>query len=189
MRNLVKRRIIVDPTGRIIHGNSERLSDNGNDRLYYTHRQEALWCPNCKRPITNIDELTGRCDYCGTQSCCTACQTHCHVCNRRLCGRCRRGFVGSHHYTVCPSCLAKLLHRQYIEDQMLARKATYELWAIRQRQLNYIRALRLQAARARMAGQIQASRIHTSGQLAALREISKIKLALAKLRYFSGRSV
>ncbi len=72
---------------------------------------------------------------------------------------------------------------------MLARKAALESWAIRQRQINYINSLRLQAARSKMMGQIQAARIRTNSQLAALREINKIKLALAKLRYFSGRSV
>jgi hypothetical protein len=72
---------------------------------------------------------------------------------------------------------------------MLARKVAIENWALRQRQLNYIHSLQLQAARSRMIGQIQASRIRTSGQLAALREINRIKLALAKLRFFNGRSV
>jgi hypothetical protein len=189
MRNIFKRRLIVDATGRTIHGNSERLTDNGNDRLHYTQRQVAIWCPNCRRPITDVAELTGHCDYCGIRGCCTHCQTHCHVCNRRLCGHCRRGFVGSHTFTVCPVCLVKLKQRQYLEDQMLARKAAIENWALRQRQVNYIHALRLQAARSRMIGQIQASRIRTSGQLTALREVNKIKLALAKLRFFGGRSV
>lgn len=189
MRNIFKRRLIVDATGRTIHGNSERLTDNGGNRLHYTQRQVAIWCPNCRRPITNVAELTGRCDYCGTRSCCTHCEVHCHVCNRRLCGNCKRGFVGSQTFTVCQICLVKLKQRQYIEDQMLMRKAALENWAIRQRQINYIHALRLQAARSRMMGQIQASRIRTSGQLTSLREINKIKLALAKLRYFSGRSV
>jgi len=69
------------------------------------------------------------------------------------------------------------------------RRAALQNWALRQRQVNYIHALRLQAARSRMIGQIQASRIRTSGQLAVLREINKIKLALAKLRFFGGRSV
>jgi hypothetical protein len=72
---------------------------------------------------------------------------------------------------------------------MLIRKVALESWALRQRQINYIHALQLQAARSRMTGQIQASRIRTSGQLAALREINKIKLALAKLRFYGGRSV
>lgn len=189
MRNILKRRLIIDATGRTIHGHSERLTDNGHDRLHYTQRQIAIWCPNCKRPIINVAELTGRCDYCGIRDCCTQCQVHCQICNRRLCGHCRRGFVGSHIFTVCPICLVKLRQRQFLEDQMLARKAALESWAIRQRQLNYIHSLRLQAARSQMIGQIQASRIRTGGQLAALREINRIKLALAKLRYFSGRSV
>ncbi|MBM4103121.1 MAG: hypothetical protein FJ263_03600 [Planctomycetes bacterium] len=187
MRNIIKRRIIVDASGRTIHGNSERLTDNGNDRLYYTQRQAAIWCPNCRRPITDVAELTGHCDYCGIRSCCTHCQTHCHVCNRRLCGHCRRGFVGSHTFTVCPICLVKLKQRQYIEDQMLMRRAALENWAIRQRQVNYIHALRLQAARSRMMGQIQASRIRTSGQLAAIREINRMRLEYAKLRLLRGR--
>jgi hypothetical protein len=70
---------------------------------------------------------------------------------------------------------------------MAARKAAIENWAIRQRQVNYIHALRLQAARSRMMGQIQASRIRTSGQLAAIREINRIRLACAKLRFLRGR--
>lgn len=189
MRNIIKRRIIVDASGRTIHGNSERLTDNGNDRLHYTQRQVAIWCPNCRRPIINVAELTGRCDYCGIRGCCTHCQVRCHVCNRRLCGHCRRGFVGSRVFTVCPICLVKLKQRQYLEDQMMVRKAAMEAWALRQRQINYIHAMRLQAARSRMTGQIQASRIRTSGQLAALREINKMRLALAKLRFYGGRSV
>jgi hypothetical protein len=67
------------------------------------------------------------------------------------------------------------------------RRAALENWAIRQRQINYIHAMRLQAARSRMMGQIQASRIHTSGQLAAIREINRMRLEYAKLRYFRGR--
>ena len=187
MRNILKRQIVVDASGRTILGNSERLNDNGNNRLHHTKRQVAILCPNCRRPITDVSELSGRCDYCGIRGCCTHCQVQCHVCNRRLCGHCRRGFVGSHTFTVCPVCLVKLKQRQYMEDQMLMRKAAIENWALRQRQVNYIHGLRLQAARSRMAGQIQASRIRTSGQLAAIREINKIKLA--KLRFFGGRSV
>jgi hypothetical protein len=189
MRNIFKRRIIVDPTGHTMHGNSERLTDNGRNRLNYTQRQQAIWCPNCRRPITDISELTGRCDYCRMRTCCERCQTYCRICTRRLCGNCRRGFVGSRIFTVCPVCLVKLQQRQYLEDQMLARKVAIENWSLRQRQINYVNSLRLQAERARMIGQIQASRIRTSGQLAALREINRIKLALAKLRFFNGRSV
>jgi hypothetical protein len=189
MRNIFKRRLIVDRTGHTIHGNSEHLTDNGRDRLHYTQRQVAIWCPSCRRPITDISELTGRCDYCRMRTCCVHCQTNCHVCSRRLCGFCRRGFVGSRVFTVCPVCLIKLRQRQYLEDQLLARKVAIENWALRQRQINYINSLRLQAARSRMMGQIQASRIRTNGQLAMLREINRIKLALAKLRFFNGRSV
>ena len=189
MRNIFKRRLIVDGTGHTVHSNSERLTDNGSDRLNYTHRQAVIWCPSCRHPIMDVSELTGRCDYCGIKTCCSHCQTHCHVCARRLCGSCRRGFVGSRIFTVCPICLIKLRQRQYFEDQMLVRRAALQNWALRQRQVNYIHALRLQAARSRMLGQIQASRIRTSGQLAVLREINRIKLALAKLRFFNGRSV
>ena len=183
MRNIFKRRIIVDRTGRTIHGNSERLIDNGRDRLHYTHRQAAIWCPSCGRPITDVSERTGLCDYCRIRTCCAHCETHCQVCARRLCGNCRRGFVGSRIITVCPICLVRLRQRQYFEDQMLVRRASIQNWALRQQQINHINALRLQAARSRMMGQIQASRIRTSGQLALIREINKARLTLAKLRY------
>jgi hypothetical protein len=72
---------------------------------------------------------------------------------------------------------------------MLIRRAAIQNWALRQQQINHINALRLQAARARMIGQIQASRIRTNGQLALIREINRVKLALAKLRFYGGRSV
>jgi hypothetical protein len=189
MRNIFKRRIIVGRTGRAILGNSERLIDNGRNRLYYTHRQVAIYCPSCRRPITDVSELTGRCDYCRIKTCCAHCEKHCQVCARRLCGNCRRGFVGSRIITVCPICLVKLRQRQHFEDQMLVRRAAIQNWALRQRQINHINALRLQAARSRMIGQIQASRIRTNGQLALLREINKVKLALAKLRFYGGRSI
>ena len=187
MRNIIKRRFVVDETGRPMFGNSERLVDNGRNRLHYTHRQRSKKCRSCHRSITDVSESAGRCDYCRVRTCCAHCQVQCQVCARRLCGNCRRGFVGSRIITVCPICLVKLRQRQHFEDQMLVRRAAIQNWALRQRQINHIHALRLQAARARMIGQIQASRIRTNGQLALLREINKIKLALVKMRLNSVR--
>ncbi|MBN2456395.1 MAG: hypothetical protein JXB29_07680 [Sedimentisphaerales bacterium] len=187
MRNIFKRKIIVDKTGRTMLGNSERLVDNGRNRLHHTHRQAVIWCPGCGRPVTDVSELAGRCDYCRTRTCCAHCETHCQVCARRLCGNCRRGFVGSRIITVCPICLIKLRQRQHFEDQMLMRKAAIQNWALRQQQINHINALRLQAARSRMIGHIQASRIRTNGQLALIREINRVKLALAKMWCNGGR--
>lgn len=189
MNNIFKRTVITGKTGRTILGNSERLVDNGRGRLHYFHHQTAVHCSSCRRPVTDISQLQGRCDYCRMRTCCVHCQTHCQVCARRLCGNCRRGFVGSRVSTVCPICLVKLRQRQRFEDQMLARRNAIQNWALRQKQINHINSLRLQAARSRMMGQIQASRIRTNGQLAVLREINKIKLANAKLRFYGGRSV
>ena len=111
MKSILKRFIVTDRSGRPIAGNTERLTDNGRGRINLTVRRSASRCSNCHKPITDINQLRGGCDYCRIRSCCDNCDTKCQVCSRRLCGRCRRGFVGYIRVTVCPICLDWLRRR------------------------------------------------------------------------------
>jgi hypothetical protein len=182
-RSILKRLITVDPSGRVLTGNTERLTDDGRGRLQVTERRIIGWCSNCRRPISDPNERYGRCDYCGRRACCERCRAVCRVCSRLLCRACRRGFAGSTLLTVCPACYVRLRQRQVFVDQMLVRKAAIQSQILRQRERTRIHALRLQAARTRMMGQLQAARIRNSGRLAVLREMNKIKMALAKSGY------
>ena len=197
-KNILKRFLTTDRSGRVIVGNTERITDNGHGRLSLTTRRSTTRCPSCHRPITDINGLRGSCDYCGTNSCCESCDIQCHVCSRRLCGHCRRGFVGQNRMTVCPICLDRLRRWQASQDHLLMQKTSFERRLLGQRERTRLQALRLQAERARMMGQLQAARIRTTsqvataklrmtGQLAAIREINRLRIALAKERQRNGR--
>lgn len=123
MKKILKQHLITSQNGKVLTRNTERLTDNGRGRINLTTRRTATQCPNCNRPITDINKQRGRCDYCRAQSCCENCETKCQVCSRRLCGRCRRGFVGqSSTITVCPICLNHLRQRQVFNDRLLIQK-------------------------------------------------------------------
>ena len=180
MRRITKRFLTADRSGRVLSSNSERLTDDGRGHLNVTTRRMAAWCSSCHRPLTDTEQRRGRCDYCRRLTCCDACETRCSVCSRRLCGDCRRGFVGQTWMTVCPICLVRLRQRQAVQDHLHARKVAFERQMLRQRELARLQALNLQVARIRVMAQLQSARLRTTGQLALIREMNRLKLALAR---------
>jgi len=187
VRKITKRFLTVDRAGQPLSSNSENLADDGRGRLSVTARRSATRCPSCGRPIVDVDQWRGRCDYCRVRRCCDHCETRCQVCSRVLCGHCRRGYVGQTPMSVCPICLFRLRRRQAFQDQLLLRKAAFERRMLRQRETTRLHVLHLQAARMRMMGQLQAARLRTTGQLAVIREINRLKLALARAYRYGRR--
>ena len=199
MKKILKQHLITSQNGKVLNRNTERLSDNGSERLNLTTRKTAIQCSNCQRPVTDIDKLRGRCDICRVQSCCENCETRCKVCSRKLCGRCRRGFVGqSSIITVCPICLNYLRQRQAFNDRLLIQKIRHQRQIMHQREVTRLRGLQLQAAGMKARNRIQISgmnarnRIHVAktrmnGKLAMIREINRLKIALLKERRNCGQ--
>ncbi len=188
MKKIQKRFLVTDQSGRVLDSNTEHLTDNGRGRINLTTRRTAVRCPNCRRPITDINKQRGRCDYCRTQSCCENCETRCRVCSRRLCGRCRQGFVGqSNIITVCPTCLNHLRQRQAFNDRLLIQKIRSQRQIMHQREVARLRALQLQAAGMRSRNQIQIAKTRINGKLAMIREINRLKIALLKERRSCGQ--
>lgn len=187
MAKILKRFLVTDNHGRVVLSNSERLNDDGRGRTSVTNHRVAIWCHSCRGPITDVSELRGKCDFCHIRTCCARCEATCRICSRRLCGQCRRGFVGNTVFTVCPKCLVRLHQRQIFHDQILMRKFALQSQILRQRERTRIEALRLQAARARMIGRLQAARLSNNGRLSLIREINRVKLALVKLRYNNAK--
>jgi len=210
MKKILKRFLVTERSGRVLDSNTEHLTDNGRGRINLTTRRTAIRCPNCQRPVTDITKLRGRCDYCRTQTCCENCETKCKVCSRRLCGRCRRGFMGqSSVITVCPICLNHLRQRQAFNDRLLIQKIRHQRQIMHRREIARMRALQLQAAGIRSKNKIQIANMNSrnrlqvagmrsrrqmhvaralvSGKLAVMREINKLKIALLKERQNSGQ--
>ncbi|HYE20292.1 MAG TPA: hypothetical protein VEA69_17725 [Tepidisphaeraceae bacterium] len=134
---------------------SERLTDDGRGALHQTAEQTAQWCRGCGRPVADVGELRGTCDWCGTGGCCVHCLARCEVCSRLLCGRCRCGFVGPPALTVCWNCQARLAHRQVLQDQ----QAAFENELARHRLFNQDQALRLNFERTHLSAELQAARL------------------------------
>ena len=199
MKKILKRSLVTDQSGRVIDSNTEHLTDNGRGRINHITRHTAVQCTNCNRPITDINKQRGRCDYCRTQSCCENCETKCKVCSRRLCSRCRRGFVGqSSIITVCPACVNALRQRQAFNDRLLMQKIRDQRQIMHHREVARLRALQLQSAgmrarnRIQVAGmnsrnQMQIAKTRMNGKLALIREINRLKIALLKERRNCGR--
>lgn len=188
MKKILERFLTTDQSGRVLASNSKRLTDDGRGRTNLTTRSAAFYCPSCHRPITDINGLLGRCDYCRSRRCCSHCAVRCQACSRLLCGSCRRGHVGQTRIvTVCPICLVRLRQRQAFQDRLLIQKIAFQRRMLGQREVTRLRALQLQAARTRTMGQLQAARMRMTGQLALIREINRLRLALAKERRFGGR--
>lgn len=199
MKKILKQHLITGQNGKVLNRNSERLTDNGRGMLNVTTRSTSIQCPNCRRPVTDINKLRGKCDICRTQTCCEHCETRCRVCSRKLCGHCRRGFVGqSSTITVCPICLNYLRQRQAFNDRLLIQKIRHQRQIMHQREAARLHALRLQAAGIRSRNQvqianlksrnrIQAAKAQIGGKLALLREINKLRIALLKERRNCGQ--
>lgn len=163
---ILKRYFTTDGSGRIIASNTERLTEDGGGNVHLTSRHTALRCSGCLRPLTDVSQARGRCDYCGIRGCCTECIVKCQACSRRLCGRCRRSFVGNTTNTVCPTCAVKLQRRQVYIDRVNTQKLHLQYRMQLRREQTRLDALRLQAMRMRQ-----------SAQLAAIREANRARMA------------
>ncbi len=175
MRRIVKRADTRDRYGRILAYSTERLADDGRGRVHVAAHESASWCPGCNRPVRDLGEFRGCCDYCRRRGTCVHCEARCQNCSRRLCGFCRRGFAGNTVITVCPTCQAQLHQRQAFQDRLTLQKVAFDRRTVVQREWTRVQALRLQAARMRAAAQLQAARIRMARQEAAMRELSRIK--------------
>ena len=175
MRRILKHAATKDRYGRTLAYSSERLTDDGAGSVNVVSRQSALWCPGCHRPVRDIDEFRGWCDYCRRRGTCVHCEARCQNCSRRLCGFCRRGFAGNAVVTVCPTCQAHLHQRQAFQDRVLLRKSAFDRRMVLQREWTRIQALRLQGFRFRAQAQLQAARLGMARQQTAMRELTRIK--------------
>ena len=172
MRLILRRTQTRDPRGRTLASQSERLTDDGNGRVQVTETTSAVWCPGCRRPVTNLSELHGRCDHCRVAALCVQCEVRCQACSRRLCGRCRRGFVGARAMTVCPVCLPRLFARQAYLDRLALRQQALQRASLQHRDWIRLQQLRLHLAQYR-----------TNAQLAASRERNRTMLAIMRNRF------
>src|SRR2546425_282416 len=143
---------------RTIAEQSERLTDDGAGRLQMSTERSARWCTGCRRPITDVAEFRGICDYCHQRECCVHCISKCAVCSRRLCGHCRKGFAGRSALTACAACLGHLTERQILEDRLAAQQTAFDRYEAQQRLINQVEALRLNAERMRIMERFQAAR-------------------------------
>jgi hypothetical protein len=158
MKSVLKRAFTVDRDGRVLASDGERLLDSGDGRLSVTTHRTTLSCPGCTRPIADIAELRGRCDYCQRTALCEACATTCQSCSRRLGPCCRRGVPGQSPSALCPNCWHYFLHRQAYQDQLLRKHAAFQRRILLQREWYRLQALRLNAARTRAALRMAAIR-------------------------------
>lgn len=167
MKRIVKRSVTGDAHGHVLHSEGERLTDDGKGNIRVTKRRAALWCPSCVRPLTDVKDIRGRCDWCRSKrNTCVTCWSRCSMCNRVLGGCCTRGFPGHASVAVCPGCFAKLRSRQIYTDAVAARQMAMRYRILQQRELLRRHALRLQAAR-----------FKASNRIALLREMMKMRNA------------
>ena len=155
MRRIVKRVLIRDSAGRPLSVQSEHVTDDGNGGVQSTSERTASFCSGCRRPVTDLAELRGICDFCRVRECCIHCMHQCQLCSRRLCGVCRRGFAGPPVLTVCEICRQRLIQRQVLQD----RQSEFERAVIRHRMFHQDQALRLNEERLQLAAQLQAFRL------------------------------
>jgi hypothetical protein len=155
MRRIIRRNLVRDANGHPLSLQSQRVTDDGTGSVQYTSEMTAQNCSGCGRPVTDLSELRGVCDWCHTRGCCVHCLTRCQVCSRRLCGRCRCGFAGSPALTVCPVCRNRLVHRQMLQDE----QAAFAQEVMRHRLFTQDQALRLAFERNYVSAQLQAARL------------------------------
>lgn len=159
MRRILRRYITRDASGRPISIQIERLSDDGAGSLQLSNERTARLCSGCRRPVADISEMRGMCDCCRARECCVHCLCQCHVCSRRLCGRCRRGFGGPPAVTVCGYCRERLLARQAILDERDFEQATFDRYVAQQRLVHQQETLRLEEERLQLTAEAQAARL------------------------------
>ncbi len=155
MRRIIRRNLIRDPSGRPLSIQSERVTDDGRGLVQHTSERTAGSCTGCQRPLHDLAEFRGICDWCHARGCCLHCISHCQVCSRRLCGHCRRGFAGPPVLTVCSHCQQRLVQRQILQDQQIL----FEQELSRHRLFNQDQALRLNFERTHLMAQLQAARL------------------------------
>jgi hypothetical protein len=185
MRRIYKRFLVRDPLGRALSMQSERLTDDGEGSVQLTSERDAGWCSGCQRPVTELSELRGVCDWCHHRGCCVHCLSQCQVCSRRLCGQCRRGFAGPPALTVCAVCQHRLIERQVMQDQQTAFKQELA----RHRLFNQDQALRLNFERTNLMAELQAARLGLNRQSMLSRLAHGVRWTLAKVVQHGGRTL
>ena len=155
MRRLVRRNLVRDAAGRPLWMDSERVTEDADGSLQQTSEHTARFCSGCRRPVADLSELRGVCDWCHARGCCVQCLSQCQVCSRRLCGQCRRGFAGPPGLTVCTACQDRLIQRQLVQDQQVQ----FERELARHRLHQQDQALRFDYERTFLMARLQAARM------------------------------
>lgn len=177
MRRIIKRFLVRDPRGRELSLQSERLTDDGRGWLQVTSERTAGWCPGCRRPVTELSELRGLCDACHRHGCCIHCVSRCEVCDRQLCGQCRRGFAGPPPRTVCAVCQPRLIERQILLD----RQTAFEQELARHRLFNQDEALRLNFEKMHLMAQFQAAKLGLNRKTPLMRVVNGVRWTVSKV--------
>jgi hypothetical protein len=159
MRRILRRYITRGPDGRPIAYQFERLTDDGEGRLQLQNERTARFCSGCWRPVVELSELRGFCDWCHSRQCCVHCVSRCQVCSRQLCGSCRRGFGGPPPRTVCAACRQYLAERQEMEDQLSEEQTRFDRHVAHQRLLYQAEALRQADERMQLMARFQEARL------------------------------
>jgi hypothetical protein len=171
MRRIERRHITRDGTGRPIALRSERLIDDGLGNTRLVSEQRANRCSGCFRPIVDLAESRGVCDWCHARQCCAHCVAICQVCSRRLCGHCRLGFAGPPVATVCAVCHHWLTYRQAMQDQLAMQQTSFDRQMAQQRMLNEVEQLRLAADRLHFSNHFEAARLGLPAPPTLLRRV------------------
>lgn len=170
MTRITRNNSVHNSQGVPVLGTVQHLVDDGRGNIASYRYKKTQPCPNCRRNLSDLSEGRGLCNWCGQRHTCSQCDAKCQSCSRRLCGRCRRGFVSDGaSITVCPGCLSKHRRRQVMRDKMLR----YQV-CLRQQQIRYQQQARRAALR------IQAARAYHSGRMAVKREANRMRLALLR---------
>jgi hypothetical protein len=159
MRRIERRYVTRDGRGRPIAVRCERVTDDGLGNARLVSEQRAKTCSGCFRPVVDLSETRGLCDWCHARECCVHCVATCEVCSRRLCGHCRLGFAGPPGLTVCEACYRRLEYRQMVDDQLQAQQTAFDRQVAQQRLLNDIESLRLAADRLHFSNHFQAAKL------------------------------
>jgi len=125
MKKIVKRFLKKDSQGKELYELVEEVLDDDSDNINYNKELRIATCETCSRPIENINEIRGYCEYCGNESrLCIHCASLCKVCGRTICPRCKRGF--NKDLTCCPDCYEILLLLKITEDRRAQEKIDFE---------------------------------------------------------------
>lgn len=189
MRRIFRRYLTRDPYGRPLTVQSERLTDDGRGWMQLSNERSAALCSGCHRPIVELSERRGVCDWCHARSCCVHCIAQCQVCARCLCGHCRRGFVGTTVMSVCLACQRRLMQRQTVQDELMMQQTAFERHIAQQRLFNQVAALRLMAERTQVMTQLQAARLGLNRQSPLRWAMGLIGRVTAKVFRYAWRSI